>query len=184
MKEITYGFSDSVFGKLIIGMSEQGICWLGFMTTKGEGAYKGDGLSRMKAYFPSANFTQKDDVIQNIVPIVFKAWDQDRLHELDLDIQGTDFQKSVWNILIKISKGQVKSYGDIASDIGKPKASRAVGTAVGNNPISLIIPCHRVIQKSGSMRNYGWGLPLKERILKSEKITFNGPKIRYQVNHA
>ncbi len=177
MKEITYGFSDSALGEIIIGLSEQGICWLGFMTTKDQGAYKGDAFTRMQTYFPFVKITRNDRAIEQIIPIIFKAWEQDRLHELDLDIQGTNFQKSVWNALMKIPKGQIKSYGEIANKIGKPKASRAVGLAVGDNPISLIIPCHRVIQKSGAMGNYGWGLPLKERILKSEKVIFNNGKL-------
>lgn len=168
MKEITYGFCDGPFGQMVIGLSDQGICWLGFMTTKEQGAYKGDAYTRMRAYFSEANFIQNDDAIKSIAPIIIKAWEQDRLNDLQLDVQGTDFQKSVWDALMHIPKGALKSYGDIAHDIGKPKASRAVGTAVGDNPISLIIPCHRVVQKSGGMGNYGWGVPLKEKILKTE----------------
>jgi len=168
MKEITYGFSDGPFGQMVVGITEAGVCWLGFMTTKEQGAYKGDAYTRMRAYFQTANFVQNDDAIKSITPVIIKAWEQDRLNDLQLDLQGTDFQKSVWDALTHISKGKLKSYGDIAEQIGKPKASRAVGTAVGDNPISLIIPCHRVVQKSGAMGNYGWGVPLKEKILKAE----------------
>jgi len=168
MKEITYGFSDGPFDQMVIGMSDLGICWLGFMTTIEQGAYKGDAYTRMRAHFPKANFIQNDEAVKQITPIIIKAWEQDRLSDLELDLVGTDFQKSVWSALLCISKGELKSYGDVARDIGKPKASRAVGTAVGDNPVSLIIPCHRVVQKTGAMGNYGWGVPLKEKILKAE----------------
>jgi len=191
MKEITYGFYEGPFGQMVVGLSDIGICWVGFMTTKEQGAYKGDAFTRMKEHFPQASFNQNDDAIEHIAPIILKAWEQDHLYDLELDLQGTDFQVSVWNALLNIPKGDVKSYGDIANEIGKPKASRAVGTAIGNNPISLIVPCHRVIQKSGTMGNYGWGLPLKERILKSEKAVFTFKKnldflgnIKDQVNRA
>lgn len=172
MKEITYGFSDSPFGRMVVGLSDKGICWIGFMTTREQGAYKGDAYERMIAHFPKAQFIQNDEAIKHIAPVVLKAWEQDRLNDLELDLQGTEFQKSVWNSLLKIPKGDLVSYGDVANDIGKPKASRAVGTAVGDNPISLIVPCHRVVQKSGAMGNYGWGVPLKEKILKAENAVF------------
>ena len=169
MREITYGFCESPFGEMVIGLSERGICWLGFMTTKEQGAYKGDGLTRMKAYFPSAQFIYNDEAIEQCLPVILKAWKQDRLMDLELDLQGTDFQKTVWQALTDIPLGATVSYGDVANDIGKPKAFRAVGTAVGQNPISLIIPCHRVVQKTGALGNYGWGLPIKEKILAQEK---------------
>lgn len=95
---------------------------------------------------------------------------EDRLADIPLDLRGTDFQISVWQALLKIPKGQVVSYGDVANDIGSPNASRAVGTAVGENPVSLVVPCHRVVQASGKLGNYGWGVGLKEKILKAEGL--------------
>jgi AraC family transcriptional regulator of adaptative response/methylated-DNA-[protein]-cysteine methyltransferase len=103
-----------------------------------------------------------------LVTQIIQAWDHDTLNDLKLDLRGTDFQKQVWEALLHIPRGQVISYGDVANDIGKPKASRAVGSAVGENPVSLIVPCHRVVQSSGGLGNYGWGVPLKKKILEQE----------------
>lgn len=161
---ITYGIFETDIGKLIIGESANGLCWLGWMT-KGR---KGDGLSRMKEHFPGAVLQQDDKRLKPAMNVILQAWQDDDLSSLKLDIQGTDFQKSVWNALLEIPKGSTCSYGDIASAIGKPGASRAVGTAVGDNPISLLIPCHRVVQASGKLGNYGWGADIKENLLKLE----------------
>jgi len=99
---------------------------------------------------------------------ILDAWQTEKTDSIKLDLQGTAFQRAVWKALHGIPKGRTVSYSDIADTIGKPKASRAVGTAIGNNPISLLIPCHRVIQKSGGLGNYGWGLDLKRRLLALE----------------
>jgi AraC family transcriptional regulator of adaptative response/methylated-DNA-[protein]-cysteine methyltransferase len=166
--EVTYGIHDTELGRIVIGQTDRGLCWLGFMVSKKEGAYKGDGLTRMKEYFSESSFVEDKASTFETLNDVFKAWESDDLNSISLDLQGTDFQLSVWKALLNIPKGQTLSYGDVANDIGKPKASRAVGTAVGDNPVSLIIPCHRVIQKSGGLGNYGWGLDLKSRLLEIE----------------
>jgi len=87
-----------------------------------------------------------------------------------MEIYGTEFHKKVWNALLKIPTGRTKTYSDIAQDIGNPKAVRAVGTAVGTNPISLLIPCHRVVKSDGSLGNYGWGVEIKEMLLNIETM--------------
>ncbi|MEM8833085.1 MAG: MGMT family protein, partial [Pseudomonadota bacterium] len=155
-------------GQVVIAQSSCGLCWLGFMIEEKDGAYKGDGFTRMKEHFPNSNFTRDDSCTKDMMSTIMQAWDQDTLDELKLDLRGTEFQRSVWKALLNIPKGHVISYGDVANDIGKPKASRAVGTAVGENPVSLIVPCHRVVQKSGGIGNYGWGIDLKKKILKAE----------------
>jgi O-6-methylguanine DNA methyltransferase len=91
-----------------------------------------------------------------------------RVFYVPLDMQGTDFQLSVWNCLRKIPYGETRSYAQIAEEIGKPKAVRAVGAANGSNPIPIIVPCHRVIGSSGKLTGYGGGLPLKKRLLELE----------------
>lgn len=170
MTKITYGFYQSPLGEMVLGQTPKGLCWLGFMEPADEDrGYKGDGLSRMKSYFKDAEFDQDDAAIQPLAKQVVKAWEDGKEAEVQLDLQGTEFQCSVWASLLRISKGQVKTYGEVANDIGKPKASRAVGTAVGSNPVSLIVPCHRVVPSTGGVGNYGWGPELKERILKVEK---------------
>lgn len=91
-----------------------------------------------------------------------------RVFYVPLDMQGTDFQLSVWNCVWKIPYGETRSYAEIAEEIGKPKAVRAVGAANGSNPIPIIVPCHRVIGSSGKLTGYGGGLPLKKRLLELE----------------
>ncbi len=167
---ITYGIHDTPLGEVVIAQSCKGICWLGFMVSKEEGAYKGDGFTRMQEYFPNSEMIRDDKRTAALMMTIMKAWDQDTLKSLDLDLRGTYFQCSVWKALLDIPKGQVISYGEVANDIGKPKASRAVGSAVGENPVSLIVPCHRVVQSSGGLGNYGWGVPLKKKILKAEGV--------------
>jgi methylated-DNA-[protein]-cysteine S-methyltransferase len=92
-----------------------------------------------------------------------------REFHLNLQPQGTDFQKSVWNVLLTIPYGEVLTYGQIAQKIGNPKAVRAVGGACHNNPIGIVIPCHRVLGKDGSLTGYAGGVHLKEMLLKHEK---------------
>ena len=166
MEKITYGFYQSPIGEMILGKTDKGLCWLGFMV---EG-YKGNGYERMKGHFTDAEFTQDDAAVQQLGEQLIEAWQKDAQADISLDLQGTDFQKEVWKALLDIKRGRVKSYGDIANDLGKPKASRAVGSAVGSNPVSLIVPCHRVVQKSGAIGNFGWGVDLKRQILSAEGL--------------
>lgn len=164
MKKITYGFYYSPFGEMVLAKTTKGLCWLGFMT-RGK---KGDGYKRMKKFFPKAQLQHDDEAIAPLAMKVLTAWEQGREAEIKLDLQGTDFQKSVWKSLLKIPKGKVCSYSDVANDIKAPKAVRAVGSAVGANPVSLIVPCHRVVPRSGGVGNYGWGPKLKKKILAAE----------------
>jgi AraC family transcriptional regulator of adaptative response/methylated-DNA-[protein]-cysteine methyltransferase len=168
LESITYGFQDTPLGEIVIAQSAKGVCWIGFMVSRTNGAYKGDGFERMEIFLKNAAFIRDDAAIAGTVGAVLTAWEEDRLRDIPLDLRGTDFQKEVWQALIDIPHGKVVSYGDVANDIGRPNAQRAVGTAVGENPISLIIPCHRVVQASGRLGNYGWGLALKSKILKLE----------------
>jgi O-6-methylguanine DNA methyltransferase len=91
-----------------------------------------------------------------------------RVFSVPLDMQGTDFQVSVWNQLVKIPYGETRSYSQVAEAVGRPKAVRAVGAANSNNPIAIIVPCHRVIGSGGKLTGYGGGLPLKKRLLELE----------------
>lgn len=166
MKKITYGFYGSPFGEMVLAKTGQGLCWLGFMT---KGNRKGDGYKRMKAFFPGAELVQDDEAIAGLAVKVLSAWERGREASIKLDLQGTPFQISVWEALLKIPKGKVRFYADVANDVGKPKAVRAVGTAIGANPVSLIVPCHRVLPRGGGVGNYGWGPKLKEKILKAER---------------
>lgn len=164
MEKITYGFYDSSFGKMVLGKTDKGLCWLGFMV-KG---YKGDGLERMKAHFKTARFVQNDSAIKDLAVSALAAWEKGQENLIVFDLRGTDFQKTVWSALLRIPKGQSCSYGDIANDIGKPMAARSVGTAIGENPVSLLVPCHRVLKSDGAIGNYGWGVQVKRDILRAE----------------
>jgi len=165
---ITYGLHDTHLGEVILAKSAMGICYIGIMTTREKGSYKGSADMRMQNFLPNAEFIQDDQAVQTDIEEVMKAWEADDLSQLTLDLRGTEFQKAVWQSLLKIPKGALVTYGEVANDIGRPKAYRAVGTAVGENPLTLIIPCHRVVQASGALGNYGWGLPVKEKILELE----------------
>lgn len=166
MPQITYGFYPSTFGEMVIAQSERGLCWLGFMVD----GYKGNGFDRMAKHFPDTPLARDDAAIKPLGDEVIKAWANGTEKDIQIDLKGTAFQRSVWAALLDIPRGAVKSYGDVANDIGKPKASRAVGSAVGENPVSLIVPCHRVLQKSGAVGNYGWGVDIKRQILRAEGL--------------
>ena len=166
MQKITYGFYQSPFGKMIIGKTDKGVCWLGFMVD----GYKGNGFDRMKIHFKVAKFTEDQEMADEYGFSLIEAWEKGEENSYPLDIQGTAFQHTVWSALRQIKRGEVNTYSGIAQKIGNKNAVRAVGTAIGENPISLIIPCHRVIQKSGGLGNYGWGVALKTDMLKAEGI--------------
>ncbi len=170
MEKITYGLHDTPIGQVVVAQSCKGICWLGFMVGREDGAYKGDGFTRMTEFFPNSELVRDDAQTVAVVDDIMKAWDKDTLSDIQLDLRGTEFQREVWQALLQIPRGQVISYGDVANDIGRPKASRAVGSAVGENPVSLVVPCHRVVQSSGGLGNYGWGVELKEKILHLEGV--------------
>lgn len=168
MQKVTYGIHQTKLGEIVIGITDLGLCWLGFMTNKSQGAYKGDGLTRLKENFKNAELTHDEKTTKPWIEQIMQAWKAGNIGALTLDLHGTAFEQSVWQALLFIPYGEVVSYGDVANDIGRPKAARAVGTAVGNNPVSLIVPCHRVVRADGALGNYGWGLALKEEILKAE----------------
>jgi AraC family transcriptional regulator of adaptative response/methylated-DNA-[protein]-cysteine methyltransferase len=103
--------------------------------------------------------------------------DWDKLHQVKLHLKGTDFQLKVWETLLKIPMGELATYGKIAEKIHKPRASRAVGTAIGNNPVAFLIPCHRIIQSSGHFGGYMWGNTRKTAIIGWEAAQSFSPKL-------
>ncbi len=163
-EDILYGMHDTPIGRVIIALSAKGLCWFGFMV---EG-YKGNGLERLKRFYPGAKLVHDDEETVDYLQMVLKAWDNDDLHGITLDLRGTCFQLAVWHALLEIPKGNVLTYGDIACSIGQSSAARAVGTAVGKNPVSLVVPCHRIVKASGDLGNYGWGVDIKRNLLSAE----------------
>jgi AraC family transcriptional regulator, regulatory protein of adaptative response / methylated-DNA-[protein]-cysteine methyltransferase len=147
---IHYSFADSPFGSLMVASTLKGICYMAF------GDDNKQSLDDLKKNFPNASFHQRVDLMQQNALYIFRN-DWSKLPAIKLHLKGTDFQLKVWETLLKIPMGKLSTYGSIAQQINKPNASRAVGTAIGNNPVAFLIPCHRVIQSSGTFDGYRWG---------------------------
>lgn len=130
----------------------------------------------VKKRFPKASFTHKMDDIQHNALQIYSQ-DRSKIKTIKLYVKGTGFQVSVWKALLKIPMGKLTSYGDIAEIIQKPKAARAVGTAIGSNPIAFIIPCHRVIQSSGIFGGYMWGRTRKTAMIAWEAFKVKASEI-------
>jgi AraC family transcriptional regulator, regulatory protein of adaptative response / methylated-DNA-[protein]-cysteine methyltransferase len=156
--EPTFGFSDSPFGTCCIAFSNDGICALTFPENRESAIYD------LRNRFPETDFKQNDEKVVRLARQIFEKDEKPVLNPI-----GTDFQLSVWQALVRIPLGKTTTYAQIAEAIGRPKAVRAVGTAIGANPIAYLIPCHRVIRTDGGLGGYRWGLDCKKRILEWEK---------------
>lgn len=151
-------FAKSPFGNIIVAATSKGICHLAFFEEE-QKAFKA-----LENHFPNAHFKQMVDLIQQNALYIFRHnWD--KLSEIKLHLKGTDFQLKVWETLLKIPMGHLSTYGAIAEQINNSKASRAVGIAIGSNPVAFLIPCHRVIQSTGTFGGYMWGATRKTTIL-------------------
>ena len=162
---IEYGFHACPFGNALIMVTEQGLAGLAFADAGEEQS----ALADMQSRWPRATYRLNDEITRPYAHHVFDplAWQQER--PLRITLIGTDFEVRVWENLLKIPFGNMSTYSDIAEQVGKPKAARAVGTAVGKNPISFVVPCHRVMGKGGSICGYHWGLTRKRAILGWER---------------
>lgn len=147
---INYSFANTPFGTILVASTAKGICYMGFADDQLL------TLSELRRLFPNANYQQQTDTYQQSALSVF-AGDWSQLSQIKLHLKGTDFQIKVWETLLKTPSGKLTSYGSIARQIDRPGASRAVGSAVGSNPVAFLIPCHRVIQSSGVIGQYHWG---------------------------
>ena len=158
---IKYGFHDCPFGRALIMVTEMGLCGLAFADAGGERAALDDMMRR----WPEADYAENAAATAPYAKRIFNTerWSADQ--PLRIVFIGTEFETRVWQTLLRIPLGKATTYSDIASHLGKPSASRAVGTAVGKNPISFVVPCHRVLGKSGSLCGYHWGLTRKQAIL-------------------
>ncbi|HEV8286419.1 MAG TPA: methylated-DNA--[protein]-cysteine S-methyltransferase [Chitinophagaceae bacterium] len=156
--QINFSYAETPFGDIIIASTQKGICHIAFLN--GEV----DELKNLKQYFPNASFHQKTDLLQqNALKIFTDDWSN--LKKIKLHLKGTAFQLKVWQALMHIPFGGISTYADLAKKIDVPNASRAVGTALGNNPIAYLIPCHRVIKSTGVIGDYHWGSTRKTAIL-------------------
>ena len=151
---INYSFAESPFGNILVASTSKGVCFLSFCEEEG------DAFLELNKKFPQARFQKKLDMIQQDALFIFQK-DWSRLSEIKLHLKGTPFQLKVWEALLRIPMGALSSYGSIAEGIDHPGASRAVGSAIGDNPVAFLIPCHRVIQRSGIIGQYHWGATRK-----------------------
>ncbi|MDR7208143.1 methylated-DNA--[protein]-cysteine S-methyltransferase [Flavobacterium piscis] len=163
---INYSFVESPFGNIIVASTQKGICFMAFAESEEI------GFEDLKRKFPNAEFSRKLDLVQQNALFIFQN-DWSKLSEIKLHLKGTDFQLKVWETLLKIPLGKLSTYGSIAHQIEKPNASRAVGTAIGSNPVAFLIPCHRVIQSSGTFGGYMWGNTRKTAIIGWESAQIN-----------
>ncbi len=158
---LAYGFHPSPFGEAIVVAAERGLAGLGFVDAGNRDA----ALADMQRRWPRAALIE--DVVLT-APLAARAFDSAQWRPdrpLRLVMIGSDFEVRVWETLLHVPMGRATTYSDIARHIGKPKAARAVGAAVGKNPISFVVPCHRVLGRSGALTGYHWGLARKQAII-------------------
>ena len=157
--EINYSFAESPFGKIIVASTHRGVCYMAFADNGPV-----DALRKLVSRFPNATFNQLTDTFQQNALFIFTQ-DWSKLDEIKLHLRGTPFQLRVWETLLKVPMGEVTTYSRLAADLNHPQASRAVGTAVGSNPVAFLIPCHRVIRASGIIGDYHWGSTRKAAMI-------------------
>jgi AraC family transcriptional regulator, regulatory protein of adaptative response / methylated-DNA-[protein]-cysteine methyltransferase len=159
--KISYGYHPSPFGVALVMVTPHGLCGMSFADAGEEVS----ALADMTRRWPNAQYTEDSAVTAPFAAQLFADQNFRPNHPLRITFIGTDFEIRVWETLLKIPVGQATTYGDIAASVGSPKAARAVGAAVGKNPMSFVVPCHRVIGKSGALTGYHWGLTRKKAIL-------------------
>lgn len=145
---ISYGFYPSPFGEVIVASTVKGICHMAFVNDRTM------AIAELQLRFPNAMIREKQDALHQSALSIFSG---ERLCEVKLHLKGTPFQLKVWETLLKIPAGGLATYSAVAANVGTPKASRAVGTAIGSNPVAYLIPCHRVIKSTGEAGGYMWG---------------------------
>lgn len=159
---INYSFAPTPFGEILIASTPKGICGIEFVDCEHP-----EALTRLKRRFPQAAFCQNRDAMQQDALQIFTQG-RNAPRKIKLHLKATSFQLKVWEALLTIPVGGMATYGDIAATTGNPRACRTVGTAIGQNPVAYVIPCHRVIRASGDTGNYRWGRIRKKTILARE----------------
>ena len=167
--EINYSFAESPFGEMLVASTARGICYMAFVDAASSGeasmpSGEAAAFAELQSRFPNARYRQVTDLTQQNALYIFTQ-DWSRLAEIKLHLKGTEFQLKVWETLLTIPMGSLTTYKDIAGRIGNPQASRAVGSAVGDNPVAFLIPCHRVIQSTGAIGQYHRGASRKTAMI-------------------
>jgi len=168
---ITYGYGYTPFGRCLLGTSPRGIVYLGFIDDD-----EPDPLDRMQQLWPLACLVRDDRHISRLLERIFQSRRSPK-QTLRAYVQGTRFQLRVWRSLLQVRPGMLINYGQLAAGIGKPDAARAVGTAVGANPLAYLIPCHRVIRASGDTGGYRWGVGRKRIMITREIAETSGQRL-------
>ena len=163
--DINYGVHETPFGSAFVAVTERGICQFSFIDDDNPALL----ISELEKKWSAATMRESKKLTKPIITSFFSK--KNNQQPLSVYVQGTNFQINVWRALLKIPQGKLSTYGQLASSIGKPKASRAVGSAVGANPIAFLIPCHRVIRASGVIGEYRWGSIRKRSMLSWEAST-------------
>ncbi|MGH7916893.1 MAG: methylated-DNA--[protein]-cysteine S-methyltransferase [Candidatus Binataceae bacterium] len=165
---IGYTLVDSPYGRMLVATTADGLCWLSL------GESDAHMESELRGDYPEAHVERddSDDAISRLV-LDYLSGTTSAI-ELPLDIRATPFQAAVWRELCAIPRGMTRSYGEIARRLNRPDAPRAVGHAVGSNPISIFIPCHRAVGSNGSLTGYRWGLAIKRKLLNAEGASVTG----------
>ncbi len=164
--DITYGYGSTPFGVALIGFTKRGVSYLGFVDSSNEN--KESLFYRFKEIWAKANLIENNEKAQEYLNKIFI--DKEKF---DLFVKGTNFQINIWKALLNIPNGSITTYQDIANKINKPKAVRAVASAIGSNHIGYLIPCHRVLAKSGAMSGYRWGIERKKILVAYEALKNN-----------
>ena len=159
--EISYGFDYTPFGQCLVAVTERGICHLGFVDKDN----RAEAFNHLQQNWPEATLFEEETRIRQIVSRIFRLKQPADSRPFHLHLKGTNFQVNVWRALLTIPVGSIVSYQDIAALIGHPKAFRAVANAIAINPVGYLIPCHRVISKSGKIHQYRWGSARKKAIV-------------------
>lgn len=155
---ISYCFAESLFGTVLVATTHKGVCHLAFAD---DGA---QALAALRMRFPKATYIQKKTILARAA-LSFLAGEKVQRDEVALHLKGTPFQLKVWEALLRIPEGSLTTYTHIAQAVERPSAVRAVGTAVGANPVAVLIPCHRVIRASGALGDYHWGSSRKQALV-------------------
>ncbi|MEO0619140.1 MAG: bifunctional helix-turn-helix domain-containing protein/methylated-DNA--[protein]-cysteine S-methyltransferase [Pseudomonadota bacterium] len=163
---IRYGFHVCPFGRVLAMMTERGLCGLAFCDAEDN---EETALADMTQRWPAADYVADGAATEVVVRQIFDVEKWDTARPIKLVLIGSDFEIDVWRALLKIPAGRAVSYSDIADHVGRHGASRAVGSAVGRNPISFVVPCHRAMRKDGSLGGYHWGITRKQAIIGWER---------------
>lgn len=163
---INYQYENTFFGEILIASTTKGICYIGFVEDRER------TFLELQKRFLNAKFILQSDEFQ-VNGLIFFTQDMDSLPQVKLHLKGSDFQLKVWEALLKIPLGNLNTYQNVAKSIQKPKASRAVGSAIGRNPVAFLIPCHRVIQATGALGGYMWGTTRKSAMIAWEASQVN-----------